>query len=179
MILDAATKLFFDEGANAVSAMRICEETGVARTTIYRQWPDQPSLLLATIEAMIAPDVEAPNSGDLEADLTTALTGLRGRMSERPVRQVIAALIEHGLRDKGFLRAQRRFVEGLVAHVSAALTYATERGELPDDFDCASAASIIAGPLLYQHLLVSQKISTEMIEQIVSQFIQTVATGIE
>lgn len=172
-ILDAAIALLLDHGANEVTAARIASETGVARTTIYRQWPDQPSLLLATIEELVVPHAEGPDSGDLRADLHEVLIHLRYRLVGRKVRTVMAALIGQVATDPAFLDAQRRFVAGLVTPTVDVLERAVQRGELPPTFDCLTAATVVTSPLLGQYLLAVDDISDELIDQAVAQFVAT------
>ena len=79
IVLDAATDLLIDQGHHAVTPQRVSTVTGVARSTIYRLWPDPVSLLLDAIDRVLAPDHAAPTVGDLGADLATALERLRLR----------------------------------------------------------------------------------------------------
>lgn len=173
LILDSAIELLVRGGAREVTAARIAEETGVARTTIYRQWPDQPSLLLATIDALVAPHFPAPGSGDLEDDLTTALTNLRTRLVTRQVRPVLAALVDYATRDDAFVSAQRRFVEGLIQPTVDVLDTARRRGELPATLDCSVAAMTLTGPLFQRFLLMQETIGDDLIDEVTSRFIRS------
>ena len=145
----------------------------MARTTIYRQWPDQASLLLATIDTLVAPHFPTRTSGELHVDLSTALSNLRTRLVTREVRPVFAALIDHASRDKAFVTAQRRFVEGLVQPTIDVLADARQRGKLPTSLDCSIAAAVLTGPLFHQHLLMRGTIEDELIQQLTSQFIES------
>ncbi len=156
-----------------MTAHRIAEETGVARTTIYRQWPDQPSLLLATIDALVAPHHPAPSTGDLRADLTTALTNLRTRLETRRVRPVFAALVDYATRDEAFVAAQRRFVEGMIQLTCDVLEAAQRRGELPATLDCSVAATALTGPIFHQFLIMQADVDDDLIAEITSQFIRS------
>ncbi|MEM8922375.1 MAG: TetR/AcrR family transcriptional regulator [Actinomycetota bacterium] len=170
VMLDAAIELLLTGGAGEVTANRIAEETGVARTTIYRQWPDQPSLMLATIDALVAPHHSMASSGDLRTDLASMLSGLRTRLVTREVRPVFAALVDHALRDGAFVAAQRRFVQGMVQPTIDVLDQAKERGDLAPDLDCAAAATTLTGPIFHQFLLMQEPIDDELIEQVIEQF---------
>lgn len=173
MILDAAIELLLRGGPQEVTATRVAKETGVARTTIYRQWPDQPSLLLATIDALVSPHHPAPSSGDLRTDLTTALTNLRTRLVTRQVRPVFAALVDYAARDKAFSTAQRRFVEGMIQPTVDVLHDAQRRGELPATLDCSVTATTLTGPLFLQFLLMQDAIEDGLITEVTSQFIRS------
>ncbi|MEM7337442.1 MAG: TetR/AcrR family transcriptional regulator [Actinomycetota bacterium] len=170
VVLDAAIELLLNCGAGEVTATRVADETGVARTTIYRHWPDQPSLLLATIEALVAPHSATLDSGDLRADLTTTLTRLRTRLETRQVRPVFSALVDHASRDDAFVAAQRRFVEGLTQPTIDVLEAGHRRGDLHSAVDVAEAAARLTGPLFHQHLLMLTAITDELIADVVAQF---------
>ncbi|MGI9613327.1 MAG: TetR/AcrR family transcriptional regulator [Acidimicrobiales bacterium] len=173
MILDAAIELLLGGGARDVTATRVAEKTGVARTTIYRHWPDQPSLLLATVDLLVAPHAVAAHSGDLHVDLTTALSRLRNRLETRQVRPVFAALLDYAARDEAFVAAQRRFIEGMMQPTIDVLSDAKRRGELPATIDCSVAANVLTSPLFQQFLLLQKTIEDDLIDEVIAQFMQS------
>ncbi len=173
VILEAAADLLVGDGATSVTAVRIAQETGVARTTIYRYWPDQSSLVLDTIDTMVAPHGPTTLTDDIEADLVTALSNLRTRMTKRPFRQVFAALLSHANRDRTFVAAQRRFVNGVLEPITDVLTSGASRGDLPSSIDCSQAAASLAGPLFHQHVMLRARIDDHLINSTVHQFLKT------
>ena len=170
MILDAAVRILAERGAHEVTATRITEDTGVARTTIYRQWPDQASLLLATIDTVIAPSYQASTTGDIMADIRRTLTNLRRRLRVRPVHPIFAGLVDLASRDDDFVEAQQRFITGLMQPITDVLDAARETGDLPADLDCDAATAVLAGPLLHQSLIMRRTIEDELIDQLMAQF---------
>lgn len=73
-ILDAAGELFATHGVDQVSMARIAAGAGCSRATLYRYFPDRPSLQLAFVQreavrvgALVAADL----SGERGADLLT------------------------------------------------------------------------------------------------------------
>jgi AcrR family transcriptional regulator len=175
-ILDAAADLLVHHGAGEVTALRIAQETGVARTTIYRHWPDQSRLLHDTIDTMVAPHGPTALTDDIEADLVTALRNLRTRMTRRPFRQVFAALLGHANHDRTFVAAQQRFVNGVLQPITDVLTSATSRGDLPSAIDIPQAAAALAGPLFHQHVMLRTSIDDRLITATVNQFLTTTTT---
>lgn len=171
VILDAAIDLLLARGPGEVTATRVAEATGVARTTVYRHWPDHASLLLETIDTLVAPHFSRPSSGDLLMDLKGALSDLRTRLTTRQVRPVFAALVDHATRSEAFAAAQRRFVAGMVQPTIDVLTTAREAGRLPGTLDCSIAAALLTGPLFHQHLLMQETIGDALIDEVTSQFV--------
>ena len=171
IILDAAIDLLIKEGAGAITAVRIAEKTGVARTTIYRHWTDNTALLLDAIDKLISPHAPTSHSENLEEDLSAALSNLRMRMTKRPFRIVFAALLDHANRNRGAVGAQRRFVNGVLQPLQDVLANAKGRGVLPSTVDVATASAQLAGPLFIQHVMLRTAISDRLISQTIARFL--------
>jgi AcrR family transcriptional regulator len=171
VILAAAFEALLADGAEHVTATRVAERADVARTTIYRHWPDQASLLLATIDAVTSPHHPPPDTGPLDSDLRSALENLRTRLVMRETRPVFGALASYAHHDEGFAAAQRRFVEQLVRPVAAVLEAARERGEVGGELDCRLEATLLAGPVLQHHLILHADIADGLIETVVARWL--------
>ena len=171
IILDAAIDLLIKEGAGTLTAVRIAEKTGVARTTIYRHWADNTALLLDAIDKLISPHVPTTLSENLEKDLSAALSNLRMRMTKRPFRIVFAALLDHTNRNRDAVGAQRRFVNGVLQPLQDILANAKGRGALPSTVDVESVSAQLAGPLFIQHVMLRIPISDRLISQTIARFL--------
>ena len=171
VIVDTAAGLLVREGAGAVTAVRIAEETGVARTTIYRHWPDATALLLDAIDRVVRPHVPTEITDNLEADLVKALTILQMRMSKRPFRFVFAALLDRANCDRNLVAAQRRFVSGVLQPIQDVITAAQQRGDLQSTVQVETASAQLAGPLFLQHVMLRSTISEELISETIAQFL--------
>ena len=166
IILDAASDLLVREGASAVTAVRVAGKTGVARTTIYRHFPNPSGLLLD-----VTPHVPTKITDNLEEDLITALYNLRMRMTKKPFRLVFTALLDHANRDEGLVAAQRRFVNGVLQPIHDILAAAVQRGDLPATIHIETASAQLAGPLFLQHVMLRAIISESLINETVNQFL--------
>ena len=171
VILDAAADLLVEQGAGEVTAYRIAQETGVARTTIYRHWPDQAHLLRDTIDSLVAPHSPTTFTDDLGADLITALSNLRARMVRHPFRQIFAALLSQANLDRSFVAAQQRFVNGVLQPINDILTAAVNREDLSSSVDIPQACAALAGPLFHQHVMLRESIDDHLITSTVHQFL--------
>lgn len=174
IILDAAIDLLIKEGAGALTAVRIAEKTGVARTTVYRHWTDNTALLLDAIDKLISPHVPTSLSENLEEDLSATLTNLKMRMTKRPFRIVFAALLDHANRNRDAVGAQRRFVSGVLQPLQDVLANAKGRGVLPSTVDVETASAQLAGPLFIQHVMLRTAISDRLIAQTIERFLDQV-----
>lgn len=170
-VLDAAIEVLLERGAHEVTAGRVAEQADVARTTIYRHWPDQGSLLLATIDALTAPHHPSPNEGRLADDLRSVLEGLRTRLVRRDVRSVFGALAAYACRQDAFADAQRRFVHQLARPTVDVLEVAQARGDLARDVDCDFEATLLVGPILHQHLVVLGAVEDRLIDEVLGRWL--------
>lgn len=171
IMLDAARDLLIKEGAGALTAVRIAEETGVARSTIYSHWPNHTALLLDAIDRIVSPHSPTSITDNLEEDLNTALSDLRMRMTKRPFRIIFGALLDHANRNRGAVAAQRRLVNGVLQPVHDILSAAKGRGDLPSTVDVETASAQLAGPLFVQHVMLRTTISDLLIRQTIAQFL--------
>lgn len=171
IMLDAARDLLIKEGAGALTAVRIAEETGVARSTIYSHWPNHTALLLDAIDRIVSPHSPTSITDNLEEDLNTALSDLRMRMTKRPFRIIFGALLDHANRNRGAVAAQRRLVNGVLQPVHDILSAAKGRGDLPSTVDVETASAQLAGPLFAQHVMLRATISDLLIRQTIAQFL--------
>ena len=171
IILDAAAQLLVREGASAVTAVRVAEKTGVARTTIYRHFPNPSGLLLDAIDRVVTPHAPTKITDNLEEDLITALSNLRMRMTKNPFRLVFTALLDHANRDEGFVAAQRRFVSGVLQPIHDILAAAMQRGDLPSAIHVETASAQLAGPLFLQHVMLRNTVSEPLISETIAQFL--------
>jgi AcrR family transcriptional regulator len=177
VILSAAVEVLVERGAQDVTAARVAEQADVARTTIYRHWPDQRALLLATIDVLTSPDHQTPTVGRIEVDVRTVLGFLRTRLVTHDVVSVFGALSAYAARDNAFSEGQRRFVEQLTQPTADVLAAAQERGALGVDVDCQLEASLLAGPLLHQHLVLHSEITDGFIDEITRRWLAIQGLG--
>lgn len=171
LILETAEQVLLERGAHEVTAAIVAEKADVARTTIYRHWPDQRSLLLATIESLTTPHFEVEAEGPLDSDVRLNLERLRSRLVMREVRSVYGALAGHAAHDEAFADGQRLFIGQLVQPLVVVLEAAQGRGELGSKIDCTFEAAQLAAPILHQHLSLQAEITDAMIGEIVTRWL--------
>ncbi len=170
-VLTAVIELVLTEGAGAVTASRVSEQANVHRSTIYGHWPDADTLLLDAIDRVMAPHTASAITDDLEADLTTALIGLRQRLTDQPVLIWFATLLDHANRDETFAAAQQRFINGILQPISDILTAAKKRGDLAHDLAVAQIAAQLAAPILTDHVMLRTTTSDTVITTTIKYFL--------
>jgi AcrR family transcriptional regulator len=157
-VISAARELMLELGFGAVTIEGIAARSGVAKTTIYRQWSDCNHLLLDVFEDAAIDDPVA-TTDDLEADLVACLRLLIGKLTDRDDSGMIAAMIEAAERDEEFRRISRPYVEARRKPIVARLRRAIRDGQLPVGTDIELICATLVGPLFYRRLLSRQSLS--------------------
>ncbi len=173
LMLETAVELLLECGAHDVTAAQVAARADVARTTVYRQWPDQRSLLLATIAAMTTPHETPVSAGPVEDDARATLERLRKRLDRRPARAVFGALVAHASQDKAFKDAQQLFINQLTKPMVEVFEAAVARGELDKSTDAEFEAMLLVGPILHNYLALHAKVTDQLIDEVLHRWSAT------
>ena len=150
-LMPRALELFLDEGGAALTPTRLHRETGVARATIYRNWPEPADL----IEIMLQRATRFPETmvceGDLRVDLHAAMASLRYRFEHRPARAFFAACLEYGRRNERVATAATAFIAGILQPFHLAIGEALERGDIAGEEH--ELVAEVTGPVILQHIV--------------------------
>jgi AcrR family transcriptional regulator len=157
-VLEAARELLMEVGFGGVTMEGVSARSGVAKTTMYRQWPDSNHLLLDVFSLASAENV-TPTTDDLEHDLVECLRHLVISLTDPESSGMVAALIEASERDEEFRRISRPYIDARRKPAVTRLRLAVRRGELPPDTDVELVCSALVGPLFYRRLLSRQTLT--------------------
>ena len=170
VVLAAAMELLRSEGYEAVTHVRVSEATGVARTTVYRHWPDRRELIADAIEAH-KPDWNIESSGDLRTDLQRYLRRVIDRLTAGPLPPMFVTLIERAEHDEDFEQLHCRLAGRRSRPLVELLDAAVARGELPSDLDRSAAVALIDGPVFFRRLVTREPLGEDFVDRVVDTFI--------
>jgi AcrR family transcriptional regulator len=153
LVLAAARALEAEVGYERASIEAIAERAGVAKTSIYRRWPNKGFLMFHAVLGMSTTFAEVPDTGDVEADLLAVVQANAAGMRDPRARELITRLLADCAGDPELARLLReRFfgprADAIVRRVEAAV----ERGELRDAIDAGMVPALLTGP--FQYLMV-------------------------
>src|SRR5215510_16247203 len=77
-VLDAARAIVEKGGYDAATIEAIAERAGVAKTTIYRSWPNRAALIVDLLMEMAAHAVPPPSGPDPLGAVRTEMRGIAG-----------------------------------------------------------------------------------------------------
>jgi AcrR family transcriptional regulator len=148
-VLAAALELLRERGVGGTTIEAVAARSGVAKTTIYRQWAGLPALVLDAFSTLLVTPA-APDTGALRDDLLQLLVGLSDALTTGPAGELMPALIDAAERDPEYARLHEAEARDRHGAVRVALARGVERGELPADADVDAAVDLLAGPLFHR-----------------------------
>ena len=175
-VLEAGARLLFTDGWHAVTHLRVAEEAGVGRATMYRHWPTVEDLLVDVLVDCQEPWGAGEPTGDLRTDLIAELGVFVGGLQQSKLPEIIVAAMERAPADPR-IRAMHDSMTQISRHpVWTVVVGAIERGELDSGLDEATAAAHTLGPILYQCLFDNTPITAADIERTIDAFLAAFAT---
>ncbi len=149
-VFDAVLALAREKPSGRASMEGIAARAGVSKQTLYRTWPSTGAILFdALLSASAGEDgrVIVPDTGDLEADLVTFVTGAIAEMTE-PSHEKLLRTVTADIQTDHALAAQ--FRERLLTPQLAAVSSRLLAGDVADP---DAAAELLLGPILHRWLL--------------------------
>lgn len=168
-LLPTALELFLAEGGAALTPTRLHHETGVARATIYRNWPDPADLIEIMLQRATALPDDVESTGDPRADLQRAMTILLARFEHKPARAFFAACLEYGRRSARVSTAAEAFVAGILEPFRLALNAALAAGQIDGSVD--ELVAEVAGPAILRHVVMGERLTAAQGRALVDHFV--------
>lgn len=154
-VLAAAADLIVERGLPGVAVEHITARSGVAKTTIYRQWPTLAPLLFdAVVEAL-------PPVPDADGDVVAYLCALADSLDARSV-ALIGALGVGARTDPALAELNREFVRQRREPLRAMLVAAGHT-----DVDTLLAA--LGGAIFYWRLVATEPVDRAAVETLVTR----------
>jgi AcrR family transcriptional regulator len=155
-VIEAAARLFADQGIDATSMDAISEASGVSKATIYKHWPDKGALCLEVMSSLHGAEPQSPFRPT--ADVRTDLVAFLGRNPPRPRSDLRGRIMPHMMayaaRRPAFGHAWRlRVIDPPRLQIVELLKRAVEEGELSPELDVDVASVELLGPMMYRNLL--------------------------
>lgn len=150
-ILKVATRILQIDGYRSLNIERVAEESGIAKTTIYRRYKDRQDLAAAAIGALLEAHGahHTPDTGTAVGDLKMVFAALKSAEVSSPLLSVVGAVMSEGQREAVLLESlwTRAFGPHHQA-LAAILRRGIQRGELRPDLDIATTVEVLVGALL-------------------------------
>ena len=167
-VLAAAGELLLTEGMAGFTIEKVAAKAGASRMTIYKWWPSRGALALDGYATTVRTVLEFPDTGDIEADLTTQVLAFTHLLTGTGAGKVIAELIGASQTDPELASAFReRYSAPRRALAVDAMTKAVERGQLRDDIDPQVVVDQLWGACYHRLLIPDEPITDEFAKALV------------
>ena len=173
-VIAATLDLLAERGITATTIEAVAERSGVAKTTIYRQWDGQPALVLDAIGTTLHTPTD-PDTGTLRGDLLELLGGLADALNTSPAAGLMPALIDAAERDPTFAALHHREAAQRHQVVLTAIVRGIDRGELTPGADPAEVLDLIAGPVFYRRLVSAGAVDRAFAQQVIDRVLSAYA----
>jgi AcrR family transcriptional regulator len=171
-VLTAAFELLSESGVGGFSVDEVARRSGVAKTTIYRHWPNREALVIDAC-SRISAEQKAPDTGSLEGDLTAILTNIAHLLETANWSSVLPSIVDIAERDPEFADIHSQIQRGHAAPLREVLDRAVHRGELPAEVDLPTLVAALLGPLFYRRWFSREAIDDRFVEAIINRVIAT------
>jgi len=171
-VLDATRALITEGGYSAATIEAISARSGVAKTSIYRRWPNRATLVVELLMRIATEAVPVPTGRDPKRALRTEMKGVAEVADQLPGR-LLRALLGEAQRDPEVSTA---LIEGVFHPRSEASSRAIRRaqaeGSLREDIPPLLAVDLLFGPIFYRMLVGHQPLNDAYVGQVFKYVIE-------
>lgn len=165
----AALALAYEGGVHFATVERIAARSGVAKTTIYRRWPNAAAIVMDAFLDEISPRIPYRRKATVEAtfvaavsQLVAALAGQRGEL----LRHLIGAAQSDSRLQEAFWT---NWIGPRRAQAMAVIADAQARGELRAAIDADALVDAVFGAVYYRLLIPYAELSAGYVRSMVRQ----------
>jgi AcrR family transcriptional regulator len=174
-VLNVAFESVLRIGFRAVTVESVSAETGIAKTSIYRRWPNKAAMVMDAFVFRIGPGIGFPPGDHHIASIRKQMLAL-AKAFRGPAGTMIKALLAEAQFDVELAEAFRKHWllprrEIAIAAVQAAIN----SGELRPDVDVQITLDALYGGLYYRLLTGSGPLSNTYVERLFSHVIEGLA----
>ncbi|MGH7726316.1 MAG: TetR/AcrR family transcriptional regulator C-terminal ligand-binding domain-containing protein [Candidatus Eiseniibacteriota bacterium] len=165
-VLNAARELIEKGGYAAATIEAIATRSGVAKTTIYRRWPNRATLVVDLLMRIASEAVPIPTGRDPMQALRTEMRGVARVAHELPGQLLVSLLGE--AQDDPEVRAALHtglFYPRTDAS-GRAIRRAQEAGKLREDIPQHIAVDLLFGPLFYRMFVRHEPLNDAFVQQV-------------
>ncbi|MEV4561677.1 TetR/AcrR family transcriptional regulator [Kitasatospora sp. NPDC049285] len=176
--LAAAGALLLEQGMGGFTFEAVAERAGVSKTTLHKWWPSKGALALDGYFQAVATPLAFPDTGDIEADLTTQLRSFARLLTTTPAGPTMAGLIGQAQTDPDLAAALRERYTGPRRRLAVeAVRRAQDRGQLRPDLDPESLVDQLWGACYHRLLLPDLPVTEAFATTLVRNLLHGVATA--
>jgi AcrR family transcriptional regulator len=156
VVLRAAVEELGEVGYGAFTIESVAARAGVAKSTIYRHWPDKLSLIADAFETFHVQMVPSVETGSARERITRLVRHVAELFVDSTFSLCIPALIEGAERDPRLRAFHHRYSAERRQSLIDILAQGIDAGEFSSAVDPELAAATLLGPIFYRRLMTAQ-----------------------
>ena len=166
-VLTTTLDLLTEAGLDELTIDDISRRSGVAKTTIYRHWPNRSALVIDACSRMTDGEEASSGTGSLEGDVRAILTNIAELLGTARWSSIVPSIVDAAEHDPAFADLHGRIQRGHAAPLRKALDRAARRGEIPSTIDRSAVTAALLGPLFYRRWFSREPIDATFIDGII------------
>ncbi len=170
-VLGAALELVAERGFADTTIEAVSERSGVARSTIYRRWPEPNRLFLEAFWPMTSGETALVRTGDTATDLHAYLADYARRMNDPVYFAALVALIDRAARDDDFAAMHRALTDARRSRAAGVITAGVDAGHLAPAIDLDAALEALTAPFLYIRMIRHDEVAETDIKRVLVDFL--------
>ncbi|EIU05289.1 transcriptional regulator, TetR family [Mycobacteroides abscessus 5S-0422] len=164
-MLQAAGELLFTEGMGGFTIDKVAALSGASKMTIYKWWPSKGALALDGYFRKVEPDLNFPDSGEIERDLRAQMRAFLGVIRDTAAGAIVGELIGQAQVDPELKAAfLQRYSGPRRALAVAAIRRAQERGQLRANVDPEVMVDQLWGACYHRLLVPDQPLTAGFVD---------------
>jgi AcrR family transcriptional regulator len=170
LVREAALAELAERGYGGFGIESVSRRCGVAKSTIYRHWPDPLALVADAFESLDVqpPPPEPDRSVSSRARIAALLQHLADAMDDSVLGGCLPVLVEAAAHDPGVRRFLRGFSERRRTALVTALRQGVESGELDAGLAVEDAALALSGAIIYCRLMTDDRVDADGVARLMS-----------
>ncbi len=170
-VFEAVCAVLVAEGLSGLSVDRLAAESGISRSTIYRNWPDMGSLACEVFDELMHRDA-IPMGSDPSAALHGYLADYARRLNDPTYAAVLVALIEGASRDMAFAEVHGRAFSQTRSRAGEIVRHAQKQGLIDPMRDVQQCVEDLVAPFLYRRLVTQVRITRSQVEALHTELLE-------
>jgi AcrR family transcriptional regulator len=165
-VLGAAVDELGAVGYGGFSIESVAVRAGVAKSTVYRHWPDKLAVIADALETFHQELVPAA-TGTPREQLVGLIEHVAAILFDSPFAACIPALIDGAQRDDAVASFHFGYSAARRAELAAVIRAGIDEGEITSTTDTDLAVVMLLGPLFYLRLMSTTPFETDRARQLV------------
>ena len=166
-VLAAAVEVLREDGLPGLTIEAVATRSGVAKTTIYRQFADRDELHLSAVHS-VGCQVPVAYTADLVGDITSFCVGLNAVLHDSDFGALLSTAVDGAERSESFAGMMHDAGTQRRQLLTDRLRVAIGDGTLPPDTDLDVTMSQLVGPLFYRRFISRQATGSAFVGRLVS-----------